>query len=109
MICILLPYIEGFPGSSDSKESACNVGDCGLGRFPGEGNGYPLQCSYLENSVDRSLAGYNPWSRRVRHDGVTNTMHCMLFIILKREHRCVKHIKYKQVVMSSSILMYFKS
>ena len=36
----------GFPGSSDSKESACNVGDPGLipglGRSPREGNGYPL-------------------------------------------------------------------
>ena len=35
----------GFPGSSASKESACNVGDpgsiSGLGSFPGEGNGYP--------------------------------------------------------------------
>ena len=37
----------GFPGGSDGKESACNVGDLGsisgLGRSPGEGNGYPLQ------------------------------------------------------------------
>ena len=36
----------GFPGGSDSKESVCNVGDLGsiasLGRFPGEGNGYPF-------------------------------------------------------------------
>ena len=42
---------------SDSKESACNVGDQGLspgsGRFPGEGNGYPLQYSFLDNSKDR--------------------------------------------------------
>ena len=40
---------EGFPGGSDDKESACNVGDLGfipgLGRSPGEGNGYPLQYS----------------------------------------------------------------
>ena len=39
----------GFPGGSDSKESACNVGDLGLipdlGRFPGEGDGYPFQYS----------------------------------------------------------------
>ena len=109
MTCILLPYIAGFPSSSDSKESACNVGDCGLGRFPGEGNGYPLQYSCLENSMDISLAGSSPWSRRVRHNWVTNTMHCMFFIVLKHEHKCVMHIKYKQVVMSSSILIYFKS
>ena len=47
---------EGFPGSTAGKESACNVGDLswlpGLGRFPGEGKGYPLQYSYLENSMD---------------------------------------------------------
>ena len=47
----------GFPGGSDSKASACNVGDPGsipgLGRSPGEGNGNPLQYSCLENSMDR--------------------------------------------------------
>ena len=47
----------GVPGGSDGKESACNVGDLdsipGLGRSPGEGNGYPLQYSGLENSMDR--------------------------------------------------------
>ena len=41
---------EGFPGGSVGKEFACNAGDLdsipGLGRFPGEGNGYPLQCSW---------------------------------------------------------------
>ena len=47
----------GFPGGSESKESACNAGDLGLisglGRSPGEGNGYPLQYSCLENSMDK--------------------------------------------------------
>ena len=46
---------EGFPGSSAGKESACNAGDLGLipglGRSPGERNGYPLQYSGLENSM----------------------------------------------------------
>ena len=45
-----------FPGYSDGKESACNVGDLGsipgLGRSPGTGKGYPLQYSGLENSMD---------------------------------------------------------
>ena len=49
--------VLGFPGGSDSKESTCNLGDLGSisgsGRFPGEGNGYPLQYSCLENSKDR--------------------------------------------------------
>ena len=47
----------GFPGGSDGKASACNVGDPGLipgsGRSPGEGNGNPLQCSCLGNPMDR--------------------------------------------------------
>ena len=46
----------GFLCGSAGKESACNVGDLGLapglGRSPGEGNGYPLQYSVLENSMD---------------------------------------------------------
>ena len=47
----------GFPGGSDCKESACNVGDPGLipglGRSPGEENGNLLQYSCLENSMGR--------------------------------------------------------
>ena len=47
----------GFPRGSDGKESACNAEDSGsvpgLGRSSGEGNGYPLQYSCLENSMDR--------------------------------------------------------
>ena len=43
-------------GGSDGKASACNAGDLGsipaLGRFPGEGNGNPLQYSRLENPMD---------------------------------------------------------
>ena len=48
---------EGFPGGSEVKASACNVGDLGsipgLGRSLGEGNGNPLQYSHLENPMDR--------------------------------------------------------
>ena len=44
------------PGDSDGKESACSAGDLssipGSVRSPGEGNGYRLQCSCLENSMD---------------------------------------------------------
>ena len=46
----------GFPGGSEVKASACNVGDPGsipgLGRSPGEGNGNPLQYSCLENPTE---------------------------------------------------------
>ena len=51
----------GFHGGSDSKESACNEGDLGsipgLGRFPEEGKGYPLQYSGLENPMDCIVHG----------------------------------------------------
>ena len=57
------PVFLGFPGGSAGKDSACNAGDLGLipvlGRSPGEGKGYPLQYSGLENSMG---------SQRVRHD-----------------------------------------
>ena len=60
----------GFPGSSDGKESACNVGDLGsvpgLGRSPQEGNGYPFQHSCLENSMDRGAwqATVSSWDHK---------------------------------------------
>ena len=51
----------GFPVGSGGKESTCNVGDLGsipgLGRSLGEGNGYPLQYSGLENSMDYIVHG----------------------------------------------------
>ena len=51
-----LLFMLGFPFRSVSKESACNAGDLGsisgLERFPGEGNGKPLQYSCLENPMD---------------------------------------------------------
>ena len=53
----------GFPDSSVGTESTCNAGDPnlipGLGRSPGEGKGYPLQYSGLENSMD-----YSPWGHK---------------------------------------------
>ena len=74
---------KGFPGGSDGKESAWNAGDLysipGLGRSPGEGNGYPLQ--YTHSSI---LAWRIPWTeepgrlqsmglQRVGCNWVTNT------------------------------------
>ena len=63
-----------FPGGSDGKASVYNVRDLGsipgLGRFPGEGNGNPLQYSCLENPMNRgawcSLLSLG--SQRVGHD-----------------------------------------
>ena len=67
-----------FPGDSNGRESACNAGDLGsiprLGRSPGEGNGYPLQYSCVENLMVRGA-----WqatvhgATRVRYDWAINT------------------------------------
>jgi len=67
-------WLSDFPGGSDGKASVYNVGDLGSspgsGRFPGEGNGNPLQYSCLENLMDGGA-----WcrllsmeSQRVGHD-----------------------------------------
>ena len=59
----------GFPGGSEVKASACNVGDLGSilgwGRSRGEGNGNPLQYSCLENPMDDS-----PWNSPGQNTGV---------------------------------------
>ena len=64
--------ILGFPSDSVGKESASNAGDPGSipgsGRFPGEGNGNPLQYSYLKHSMDRGVW----WANSVVH-GVANS------------------------------------
>ena len=64
------PVFLGFLCGSAGKESACNVGNLslipGLGRSPGEGKGYPLQDSGLENSMDcivHELAKSLTWLR----------------------------------------------
>ena len=71
-----LEAIWGFPGGSAGKESSCNAGDLGSipgsGRSPEEGNGYPLQYSYLENPMDRGA-----WW--VAAHGVTVTYHWVTF------------------------------
>ena len=71
-------YQLGFPGGSDGKESACNAGDqgsiSGWKRSPGEGNGYPLQYSCLENPMDRG-----DWRATVH--GVTRIRHAFLYIL----------------------------
>ena len=65
--------LEGFPGGSDGKKSACSVGDLvsipALGRSPGAGPEHPVQRSCLENpGRQRSLERCSPWSHRVGHD-----------------------------------------
>ena len=69
MLVYIVSYtiLWGFPGGSEGKASACNVGDPvsipGSGRSLGERNGNPLQYSYLENLMDRG-AWQRAWSHR---------------------------------------------
>ena len=66
----------GFPGGSMVKNLPANAGDVGLipelGRSLGEGNGNPLQCSYLGNPMDRGAWWATVYgSQRVRHNLAT--------------------------------------
>ena len=76
--------LKGFPCGSAGKESACNAGDLGsipgLERSPGEGKGYPLQYSGLENSMDCIVHG----AQRVRHNWETFTFKQLKQKIAKR-------------------------
>ena len=80
----------GFPGGSDSKEAACSAGDLtlipGSGRSPGEGNGHPLQYSFLDNSMDRALnlVGYRPWGRKESYTTPTVKLFYVISGISKR-------------------------
>ena len=76
IISLLIPT-RGFPGGSEGKESACNVGHPsmipGSGRSPGEGNGNPLQYSCLENSWTEEPGGLQPMGlQRVGHNWATS-------------------------------------
>ena len=71
-------YIQGFPGDSDDEESASSERDLGLipgsRRYHGEGRGYPLHYSCLENFMDREACGLQSMgSQRVGYDWQTNT------------------------------------
>ena len=75
----------GAPGGSLGKESACNAGDLGSvpgsGRSPGGGHGNPLQCSCLENPMDRGA-----WRAAVRGVAKSGTG---LRVCTRHTHRVV--------------------
>ena len=81
-------HMLDFPGGSDGKVSVYNSGDLGLipgsGRFPGEGNGNPLQYSCLESPMDGGA--WCPWGRK--ESDMTEQLH---FHMLERS--CSKSFK----------------
>ena len=86
-----------FPGSSVGKESTCNAGDPssipGLGRSAGEGIGYPLQYSGLENFMD-SMKFHGLQSVAKSQTRLSN-FHCH-FILLKRRNRTHGRIRHSK-------------
>ena len=74
----------GFPCGSAVKESTCNAGDLGsipgLGRSPGEGKGYPLQYSALENSTDCRVHGVIKSRTRLSDFDFTLSLYIHMYI-----------------------------
>ena len=81
------PVFLGFPGGSADKESACNAGDLGstpgLGRSHGEGKGYPLQYSGLENSMNCIIHGVTKSQTQLFTGPENELLSLSLFLALK--------------------------
>ena len=94
----------GFSGDSDSKGSTCNTGDpCsipGLGRSPGEGNGHPLQCSFLENPMDRGAL----WAtvHGIAKSGLTEQLTLSLSVLYKLDKK-FSSVHFSHSVVSDSL------
>ena len=80
---------RGFPGVSPGKESACSAGDLGLtprlGRSPGEGKGYPLQYSGLENSMDCRVHGVTKSWKWLNNFHLYSFTHAPFFLSLHHQ------------------------
>ena len=93
----------GFAGGSTGKESTCYAGDLGsipgLGRSPGEGKGYPLQCSGLGNSMDCIVHGVYEESERgvAKSQNTTERLHSQsiyqpfsaFFLVITLSKKCI--------------------
>ena len=84
----------------DSKESACNAGDMGLipgsGRCPGEGNGNPLQYSFLGNSMDRGAGQANSPQGRKQSDMTDRLTLSLSFNMMKASNH---HLRTEELWM----------
>ena len=102
------PSLLGFPSGSDGKESACSVGDLGsvseFGRSLREGNGFLLQYSCLENSMDRGAWQLQSmvW-QRVGHNWVTNTFTFLPSYCPYQRRSCQFHHWFKGEAWKGSI------
>ena len=106
--CESLSFSRGFPGGSAGKKSTCDAGDLGsipgLGRPPGEGNGYPLQyseriVSILENSMDcmdRGVTKSRTW---------LSDFHFHMRILAPWEQGCLSALFSAEFTESRTVLM----
>ena len=89
----------GFPSGSAGKESACNAGDLGLtpglGRSPGEGKGYPLQYSGLENSTDYTVLGVAKSRTQLSNFHFHWIMHFYMVVFVTLENKSEKTEKFR--------------
>ena len=100
LICFM-----GFRGCSYCKESNCNAGDLGsvprLGRSPGEGNGYPLQYSGLENSTNRAwwatVHGSNSCKESDMTERLSVSLFSMFYMVLEKTFESPLNNKIKPV------------
>ena len=94
----------GFPCVSAGNESTCNAGDLGsipgLGRSPGEGKGYPLQYSGLENSMDYVVHGVTKSQTRLSNVNFTS--------LLTKKYQHMFRLSYCFSLLSVDILSFFK-
>ena len=98
---VILVY--GLPCGSVGKKSTCNARDLGsisgLGGSPGEGNGYPLQYSGLENSMDY------PWGCLL---ALSHTLHLFILLCICQSTLFLVHLKVRTNIFSVFILQIYK-
>ena len=91
-------FFLGFPCGSAGKESVCNVGNLGsipgLGRSPGEGKGYPIQYSGLENSLDCIVHGIAKTWIQLSDFHFTSYCSFDLYVFLCYYHKCFGYCNF---------------
>ena len=103
-------FLQRKPQSSVGKESAGNAGDPGSipgsGRSPGEGKGYPLQYSGLENSMEKSM-GVTKSRTRLRISPVSYIFKIQLHSMKSTLKLCLRNLIYKKVFLQYNAQRFF--
>ena len=97
-------HLEGYPGGSGGKKSACKAGDPGLipglGRFPGGGQCNSLHYSCLENSMDRGAwrATYSPWGHKELETTEATNTHTHTHTQIISGQKCLKSMWEEKIL-----------